>query len=275
MENEEKFEAVVSNQDEVKDDFKDDPLGLLVHLITEAKENIFTVKLSQFTEQFIEYIKVTENIDLEKASQFIDIASTLLEIKAKNMLPKEVEEVPEDELDPEEALRRRLILYTMFKDASVELGYLERLGHYYKEPDKSANDYRIVLTNFNLDAMLDSFAKILIKVEKAEEVKEPKKILRDRFTVAEKMTSIKTTIKERKSATFSSLFEDSYTRSEVITVFLALLELLKRKAVIVTQEDLFAEIVIDENEDYKEVEKDIVTEFDEQVDDNNTIGENV
>lgn len=250
----------------VEDDFKDDPLGLLVHLISQAKENIFTVQLSQFTEQFIEYIKVTENIDLEKASQFIDIASTLLEIKAKNMLPKEVEEVPEDELDPEEALRRRLILYTMFKDASVELGYMEKLGHYYKEPDKSANDYRIVLTNFNLDAMLDSFARILIKVEKAEEVKEPKKILRDRFTVAEKMTTIKTTIKERKRATFSSLFEDTYTRSEVITVFLALLELLKRQAVIVTQNDLFDEIIIDENAEYKEVEEDIVTEFDEQTD---------
>lgn len=273
MENEEKNSQELVVDDKSLEEYKDDPLGLLVHLISEAKENIFTVKLSQFTEKFIEYIKETKDIDLEKASQFIDIASTLLEIKAKNMLPKEVEEAPVDEMDPEEALRRRLILYTMFKDASVELGYMEKLGHYYKEPEKSANDYRIILTNFNLDAMLDSFAKILIKVEKAEEIKEPKKILKDRFTVAEKMTNIKTTIKEKKRTTFSSLFEDTYTRGEVITVFLALLELLKRQAVFATQNDLFDEIIIDENENYKEIQEDIVTEFDEQTDNDNMVGE--
>ena len=100
-----------------------------------------------------------------------------------------------------------------------------------------------------LENLLDAFANLLCKVERKQENQEPKKIVKDRFTVAEKIISIKNVIREKKHIKFSDLFESDHTKSEMLNIFLALLELLKLQFVKAKQTEIFGEIDIYENEE--------------------------
>lgn len=239
------------------------PLDLLLTLIKDAKMDIETVRLADITDQFISYVRENKDIDLTKASYYINIACTLLEIKSKALLPREDVEGEEQEVDSEALLKLRLKEYALFKEESAKLAQLENVNHFYREPDKSANSYRIVLTDFSLSNMLDAFAKLLTKVKTEQIVVEPKKIIKDRWTVAEKMESVIELVREEKQVKFSSLFQTDYTHSEMITVFLALLELLKRQNITASQNELFGEIDINYVENSENDESVMVTEFDE------------
>ena len=114
---------------------------------------------------------------------------------------------------------------------------IENVDRFYKSPDKSVGDSRIVFNQFNLDKMLDAFARILLRVEDKDNPAPEKKINRDRWTVAEKLVFLKGVLRENKEISFYSLFDDNYSKLEVITVFLAVLELLKFQYAEVVQND--------------------------------------
>lgn len=225
------------------------PLDLLLHLVKEAKMDIEDVHLADITEQYLDYIKDVDELDLESASEFITVAAMLIEIKSKSILPADVEESDEDDIDPEVLLKSRLKELELFRNACFDLQKIEDLDKLYKEPDKMASNVRIVLKDMVLDNLLDAFANLLCNVERKQEDKEPKKIVKDRFTVAEKIISIKNTIREKKHIKFNELFEVDNTRSEMLNIFLALLELLKMQFVKAKQTELFGEIDIFENEE--------------------------
>ena len=197
------------------------PLDLLLHLIKEAKLDIATVKLSAITEQYLEYMEQIPELDMEKASEFIEVAATLIEIKSKKLLPKPEEILPEEE-DPEAKLLRQL---------------------------QEANKYRVVLKDMALEGLLDAFSNILAKMlEKTVEIKE-KKIERDRFTVAEKIAAIKDAVLVNEKIKFSELVAEDQTKSEIINIFLALLELLKLQVVRARQTSNFEDIEIERYEE--------------------------
>ena len=226
------------------------PIELLWHMIKETKLEITEVKLADITEQYLEYMASLDELDLEKASDFIEIAATLIEIKSKSLLPREEEEVPEEE-DPEKALLRRIKEYDLFKSASENMRPLENVDRFYKKPDETVNDYHYVLGQLSLDGLLDAFAKMLTRVKKEEQAIIPKKIEKDRFTVAEKIISIRENLHNNGKMKFSEFFMEDYTKSEMINLFLAVLELLKMQEIIVTQQSLFDDIDIqlkEENE---------------------------
>lgn len=227
------------------------PLDLLLQLVKEAKMDIEDVRLGDLTDQYLERIRLMEELDLEEVSSFIEIGATLMEIKSKYLLPTENAENDEGEvvIDEEEQLRRRLKEYNLFKEVSQDLSSIENVDHFYKEPDKSANDYRIVLKDMKLDLMLDAFANLLVKVEEKVTNAEPKKIELDRWTVAEKIDDIKSQLVSVKHTKFSNLFDDDYSKSEVIICFLAMLELLKRQYIRIEQNSIFEEIDIYYNEE--------------------------
>lgn len=210
------------------------PLDLLLHLIKDAKMEISEVKLAEVTEQYLDYMQGLDELDLEKASDFIDIAATLIEIKSKSLIPK-VEEEAEDEEDPEVLLLRQLKEYKLFKEASERLKIYENVNKFYKPADETVNDYRYVLKEMNIEGLLNAFASMLTKVKKEESQIMPKKIEKDRFTVAEKIISIRLNILERRRMKFSDFFEQDFTRSEMINLFLAVLELLKMQEITVKQ----------------------------------------
>ncbi|MEG1500281.1 MAG: segregation/condensation protein A [Clostridia bacterium] len=227
----------------VKLDNFEGPLDLLLHLIKDAKMDITTVKLSAITEQYLEYMNQIPELDMDKASDFIEVAATLIEIKSKKLLPRPEELLPDEE-DPEAKLLRQLQEYKIFKEASESLQTFENVDRFYKVPDKSAGNCKIILKDMSLDGLLDAFSNILAKASIKKEELVEKKITKDRFTVAEKIAAIKDAILFRESVRFSELLEHDNTKSEIINVFLALLELLKMQIVKAKQIENFTEIEI-------------------------------
>ena len=229
----------------------DGPLDLLLHLIKEAKIDIKNIFISKITEQYLEYMSQLEDLDLERASEFLEMAATLLEIKSKSMLPKPEEILEAGESD-ENRLMRQLEEYKLIKDASERLRTLENVNRFYKAPDESVNDYRYILKSMTMDGLLDAFSMLLHKVEKESVPILPKEIKKDRFTVAEKMIRIKDTILERRVVSFFELFDRDYSKSEIINTFLALLELLKMQLISAEQSGTYEDIVLKYNEDIQE-----------------------
>lgn len=225
------------------------PIALLLHLIKDSKMDIDEIHLADITEQYLDYIKDVENLDLESASEFIQVAAMLIEIKSKSILPVEVEELENDDIDPETYLIAKIKEYELFQNASQDLKNLEDVNKLYRQPDKLATNVKFVLKDMVLDNLLDAFANLLCRVERKQEDKQPKKIVKDRFTVAEKIVHIKKIITDKKHIKFTQLFDEDNTKSEMLNIFLALLELLKLQFVKAVQKEIFGEIDIYQNEE--------------------------
>lgn len=233
--------------DEDKYQFKLDnyegPLDLLLDLIKKSKMDIMDVKLALITDQYLLYMQSLDSLDMEKASEFITVAATLIEIKSKSVLPKPEEEAPE-EVDEEALLLERLQEYKILKEASEELQEYENLNKFYKKPDDTVGKVHFVLKDMNMEELIDAFVKIMTRIDKKQKENMVKKIEKDRFTVAEKIVAIKDAILIKKHLKFSELFEEDQTKSELINIFLALLELMKMQVIRATQRNIYGEIEI-------------------------------
>ena len=227
------------------------PLDLLLHLIKEKNMSIMEVKISEITDQYLKYMENLEELDMDNATEFLAMASWLLEIKSRSLLPIEQSEEEEEELDPETQLKMQLQEYQLFKEASSTLQQVENVNRLYKQPDKNVGDARIVFNQFNLDKLLDAFAFILMRTKDKENPPE-KKINRDRWTVADKIQFLTNVLKDNKEINLFSLFDDTYSKLEVITVFMAILELLKFQKIEVVQTDKYADITIKRKEESNE-----------------------
>lgn len=256
MEEEELEEKVVENQvlEQNDDDqiekltFKlenfSGPLDLLLSLVKKNKMDIEEIEISKLTEQYLEVMQDISTVDMEVASEFIEYAAILIEIKSKKLLPK-IQVEDEDELDPEYLLKLRLREYQMFKEVNEKLKDLESNDKFYKAPEKEANKFRIVIKDMELDKLLDAFVNVMHKVNKVEKTKESKEIVKEVFTVEQKISSIKDVLISRDKLKFSELFLESSSKDEVITTFMALLELIKMQVIRVNQEGIFSDIQIE------------------------------
>ena len=227
------------------------PLDVLWRLVRSTKLNIKDIKIGDITGQYLEYVRALNDLDMESMSWFIREAAKLLEVKSNSLLPKPVEDNKEDEIDLEELYKRRMEMYRLFKEASQDLSVLENVNRFYKEPEKSANDFRIVLKNMNMQNLVEAFSKILIRMEQKNIPIPERKVQKDRFTVRECFNNIQSKLDEKKSIRFNELFAEDFTRSEIINTFLALLELLKIQYAKVVQKDLFGNIDIEKKEGEK------------------------
>ncbi|MEG1646671.1 MAG: segregation/condensation protein A [Clostridia bacterium] len=220
------------------------PLDLLLHLIKMSKMSILEVKLAELTDQYLEYMQDIATLDMEEASYFLTIAAHLLEIKSRSVLPRVELAEDEDEEDEESKLKRKLIEYNIFKEASGKLQQTETIYRFYKEPDYTEEDARVAYNNFSLDKLIESYARIMAKAVQFEGVTTTKKIEKDPFTVADKIRFVSQNLLCNKQILFSALFGERPSKSEVINTFLALLELLKKQIAEASQEDWQGEIVI-------------------------------
>lgn len=229
------------------------PLDLLLHLIKEKNVSIMEVKISEITDQYMKYMANLNELDMEEATAFLDMTSRLLEIKSRSLLPQE-DLIDEDEIDPETQLKIELQYheeYKLLKEAGQDLQKTENVDRLYKQPDKSVGDARIVFNQFNLEKLLDAFAFILMRTKDKENPQE-KKINRDRWTVADKISFLNNVLKDNDEINFFSLFDDTYSKLEVITVFMAILELLKFQKIEVVQSERYADITIKRKENTDE-----------------------
>lgn len=249
------FESVVDYSTKL-DNFEG-PLDLLLHLIKEAKIEIKDIFVSQVTEQFLQYMNGLSILDVDKASDYLNMAATLLEIKSKSILPK-IEEYVED--DPETALIRQLEEYKLFKEVTAKLKEQENVERFYKEPDKNVGDVKIVYSDFNLDGLISAFSKLLMRVDdKRKQENVLKEIPKEVFTVKDKVEHIRNVLLERTSVSFFEMFTSYYTKSELITTFQAMLELLKMQYLTVEQNGIFDDITLtireDRNEELGEIDE--------------------
>ncbi len=223
------------------------PLDLLLYLIKDSKVEIEDIKLAEVTDQYLVYMQDLDAIDMEKAAEFIDIAATLIEIKSKHLLPQENEQT-EEVVDDEKLLLMRLKEYKLFKEASEKLKLQENVNRLYKNPDEKVNDFRIVLKQMNVENLISAFTKLLSKESLETAIEETKTIERDRWTVEEKEFEIRTLVKQNGELKFSDIVGNDFTRGEIITTFMALLEMLKRQEITVLQNEQFGEISIGQGE---------------------------
>ena len=251
----------------VLDDFEG-PLDLLLHLINTAKINIEDVFVSKVTEQFldyIEYMKTQPARDVDKESEYLQLAAQIIYIKSKSMLPPvDMPEEDEDVLAEKQALIEQLKQreYELIKEETPKLKELETVGYYYKEMDKEFGKVKVVYKDFTVSGLLEAFAKLMLKNESiAREKSNVREIPKDSYTVEDKVLAIKQALVERGTVKFEELFT-SYSKNEIITTFQAMLEMLKHQYIIAEQDFVFGEIDIKLNPEW-DLKDDSSETFDE------------
>ena len=239
------------------------PLDLLLYLVKTNEIEIKEIFVSQVMEQFLAYMRGLPHLDVDKASEYLVIASTILSIKAKSLVPDEEEEdFLNDEDDERTQLIRALEEYRLIKENAEKLKEMETVGYFYKEPDKSVGQVRVVYKDFTLDGLVQAFTELMLRIESEKrEEDDIKEIPQDSFTVAEKIDVIRKTLKEKESIQFEELLAKKFNKVEAITTFQALLELLKHQYICVKQPEVFEKIFItlnperNEEEDFGEIDE--------------------
>lgn len=223
-------------------DYFNGPIEKLLSLVKEAKIDIEDIFVSEVTAQYILYIEEIKKIDMEQASEFLEMAAWLLEIKSKSLLPKPKEE--DDEDDPKKLFFQKIEEYKLYKAACLKMKLQEAINIHFREPDSTVGDPRFVLKDMTKDGLMKALQKMFIKLESKPFTNKERNITMDRFTVSDKIGHIKDILMFREVLTFDDLFTEDYTKSEIITTFQALLELLTRQFVSCEQKEVFGEIII-------------------------------
>ena len=232
----------------VKFEVFEGPLDLLLYLIKKQEVDIYDVNLTNLAAQFIEYVEFMRMLDLDIAGEFVVMASTLMLIKSRELLPREQQVTPEgeeDEEDPRWELIRQLVEYKKFKDAAAQLQGLEHEQEnvYPRLPVKPEFEstpapLRATVSIFDL---INAVNAVLKRLSKQEDTRE---IFEDKWTVSEKIEELLALVQSREVVQFSDLFARASNRSEVVVTFLALLELIRLRQLVAVQEDSFGEISI-------------------------------
>ncbi len=225
------------------------PLDLLLQLIGTAKIDIKDIFVSQVTDQYIQIVQNAGIMDMEEASEFIQMAATLLLIKSRSILPVVKTEEDEEE-DPETTLIRQLEEYARFQQLATQMQEFEQAASrlFSKLPDEFPLPPVYELEGLTLDGLIEAFAKLSARLlAREEEHPEHRRVIRlDQHTLADCMKTIMHHTK-KGSVGFSRLLSDAPTRNEVVTLFLALLELLKQGRLKAVQDQNDAEIMLMRN----------------------------
>ncbi|MBQ6007206.1 MAG: segregation/condensation protein A [Kiritimatiellae bacterium] len=227
------------------------PLDLLLYLIRREELEIYDIPIGRITEQYMQYLDLMRQLNLDVAGEFIVMAATLMVIKSRMMLPvdrrKSDEDTDEEWVDPRLDLVRQLIEYKKFKDAAGKLAEYEALtqesfdyGGGRPKFEKTAADAADALASIDMFDLLTAFQEVLARLNEI-----PQEELKGmRWSVPDKMDMILERSRAEGQVSFSTLFTPRSPRGEVIVTFLALLELLRQHRVIVYQNDAFHEITI-------------------------------
>lgn len=239
--------ALETNKYAVKIDNFEGPLDLLCHLIEINKMDIYDINLREITDQYIEYLNRMEKLNLEIASEFLVMASALLYLKSKKLLPKQEEE--EEELTEEELLRR-IVEYKKFKEISNKLK--ENYLIYSKRSFKAQEEIELPKRQLKKDydnTVIPEIYKALVERTAVKVNKNAKNIEKiaivENYTVASKVKEMVKELIRHKRFVFNKMFTLSkHNKQEVVTAFSGLLELSRRSKVETEQEELFGEIVV-------------------------------
>ncbi len=205
------------------------PLDLLLFFIKRDELDIYDIPISKITKDFIEYLRLLEQLDLEVAGDFILMAATLMQIKVKMLLPKEIDEKG-DEVDPRAELVKALLEYKRYKEMSEEFIYLESnmrnyqfRGNFELDEKETPHDFNILLKNVTLYDLIKAFKKAIAE-RPAEPVHQIKKW---NVTIDEQMDYIANKLDGGKQLSFIELMKDLANKIKIVVTFIAMLEMVK------------------------------------------------
>lgn len=224
------------------------PLDLLLHLVKQSKIEISELKLVDITNKYLDFIKKMEDMNLDVASEYLVVASELIEMKSRYLLPRQ-EKQEEDEYveDPEEELKKRLLEYQKYKESVTSFRTLEnnRSAYFTKVPEKKENytEERIENTeNITAYDLLKALERLLERKEYSKPI--TTKITKKELSVTDRVNKIRSILKTKKSIDFLSLFEE-VTKEYVVVTFLGILEMAKNKEIILKQDKNFDTIILE------------------------------
>lgn len=231
------------------------PLDLLLHLIDKNKVNIYDIPIAMITEQYMAYVNQMDKEDLNVVSEFLVMAATLLDIKSRMLLPKEVNEDGVEE-DPRAELVEKLLEYKLFKYMSFELKdrQVDAEKAFYKEPtvppEVEAYKPPVNLSELVGDITLAKLNAIFQDVMKRQEEKVDPirskfgKIEKEEVSMSEKLVQVKSYLKKHRKFGFRQMLAENASKVAVIVTFLVLLELIKTGIITVEQEKTFSDIAV-------------------------------
>lgn len=231
------------------------PLDLLLHLIDKNKIDIYDIPIVEITAQYLDYIRKLKTSDMNVMSEFLVMAATLLDIKSRMLLPKEINEEGEEE-DPRAELVQRLLEYKMYKYMSFELKdrQVDAQRYLFREQRLPAEvesyrqpiDYEELIGEMNLKKLQDIFKSI---VKRQEEKIDPIRshygnIEKDEVDMDLKTSYVENYINSHKTCSFRQLLEKQHSKMEIIVTFLVILEMMKLGKINIAQENIFDDILI-------------------------------
>lgn len=235
------------------------PLDLLLYLIEKNKMSIYDIEISSITDQYMIYLEDASEVELDQMSDFIVMAATLLYIKSRMLLPKPNKVGEEPEEDPREELVRKLLEYKKVKYVSEKLSECqgESMQHCFRNRMAHLDipeiplSYEDVLQDLTLKVLYDTFEQLVQQQEWDKKSKEERKIdqsilKRDTYTIEQKSTYIRELVALKGQTTFYSICNKEMPKIELIVTFMALLELIHKKEVIVEQDEPGSDIMIKE-----------------------------
>ena len=226
----------------VIDDFNG-PLDLLLYLVKEKKMDLLNIKLEIIIDEYLDFIHKMEEMNLTVASSYLVMASELIELKSKMLLPKNEDNCEEEDENTEEKLIKRLAEYEKYKEVTYKFKELEeeRKDIFTKLPENMKEYSEEVLTNsdVSLEDLVDALKKLLVRKEYEKPLNT--KVIKDEINIKERVDSIKRLLKEKKKVSFRSLFEIP-SRDYIVATFIAILEMCKNNEIKLTQTDKFGEI---------------------------------
>ena len=232
----------------VKLEIFEGPFDLLLYLIRKDEINVYDIPIATILEQYMQYLELMRLLDLNIAGEFIVVAATLMQIKSKMLLPQEpsaLEETPEEETDPRADLVKRLLEYRQFKDAAEQLRHKERARQdiFKRAPviqDEESGEAYFEASLFDL---INAFSKALKDIPKDLFYE----VIKDEFTVEGKVHELLHLFMETPRIGLTSLFARVKSKMEVVVTFLAVLELIRLKEVLVVQKAVFGDIEVFRN----------------------------
>ena len=242
----------------VKTESFEGPMDLLYHLIEKHEIDIYDIPIALLAEQFIVALKLMQEPDMDSMSEFVLMAAHLLEIKSKMLLPAPPAAEGEEIEDPRAELVRKLIEYKLFKTVAESFRDFEATGAkvFYKSADDSLPfaelyarrpvDVSESLDGVSLDALYAAFEEVMKRKElKVDKVRSSfNAVAKDLYTVEEKQAHIRNLLRLYKTVAFDEIFAAGARKMEKVVTFLALLELIKVKAIAISQESLFGKIIL-------------------------------
>ena len=237
----------------VKLEIFEGPFDLLVYLIEKAQMDIYDIRISEITSQYIDYIDMMQDLNLEVVSEFLVLAATLLEIKSKTLLPRKESYVNEEseDIDPRSQLVEKILEYKKYKNAAEVLKetHEEHSKILYKVKEELVfRQEDNVFIDLDLDQFVHAFNIFLKKKKRIFDIqKQYTKEKREVMSIEDKIAQIKNLLNQKKKIDFYKLINDDWNRHEVILTFLAVLELLKQSFIKVQQHAIFGKIVIIKN----------------------------